>query len=249
MLRDWCIGTAAGRNLPARTGALSWASLVSGYRKTAAGEHRAFYILPNRYDAPSHSRSTRQTIDSVVLMLVNLSEISKQPAAWRANPGMKKCTWCGRTYADEATQCLVDQQPLAACNSITGKIPESEGAIAFRKHVIIPGGLYLLLFVLLVASFRWGVYFLSLITAAFAALDAAKYRERGTRVLGISFKPVVVFAVCAFFFFGVGFIWYLFLRHKLLTTKLEPEMEHGGEEDDSPPKPVTLTGGKFPWEI
>jgi hypothetical protein len=65
-----------------------------------------------------------------------------------------------------------------------------------------------------------------LATAIWAAFDSAKFKNHGRRVLGIAFKPVVVFAVCAFFLWGFGFIWYLIQRHRVKSTPPIPEIEN-----------------------
>ena len=66
-----------------------------------------------------------------------------------------------------------------------------------------------------------GVILLHLATACWATIDSVKIQNRGSQVLGIAFKPVVVFAVCAGFLWGLGFGWYLVLRHRVVTTPID----------------------------
>jgi len=40
-------------------------------------------------------------------------------------------------------------------------------------------------------------------------------------VLGIAFKPFVVFAVVAFLLWGFGFIWYLLMRQRVKAAPVE----------------------------
>jgi hypothetical protein len=64
-------------------------------------------------------------------------------------------------------------------------------------------------------------WLISIPLASWAAVDCAKIQTHGSRVLGIAFKPVVVFAVVALLFWGLGFIWYLVLRHRVKSTSPE----------------------------
>jgi hypothetical protein len=66
---------------------------------------------------------------------------------------------------------------------------------------------------------------LGLATAVWAAIDSSRLQPRGSRLLGIAFKPVVVFAACAFFLWGFGFIWYLVMRHRVKTAPVDLKRE------------------------
>ena len=65
-----------------------------------------------------------------------------------------------------------------------------------------------------------------LLTAIWASIDCSKLQSRGSRVLGIAFKPVVVFAVVAFFLWGFGFVWYLVMRNRVKTAPINFETEN-----------------------
>src|SRR6266404_2797366 len=41
---------------------------------------------------------------------------------------MKKCTWCGKEYADDAVRCAVDGQPLSGEEGLSEGEPPSEQA-------------------------------------------------------------------------------------------------------------------------
>lgn len=94
----------------------------------------------------------------------------------------------------------------------------------WRQQVLIPAVLWLAVFFLLggtytfVASFMFG-----LATALWAAIDCSRLQDRGSRLLGLTFKPIVVFGVCAFFLWGLGFIWYLVMRHRVKTAPISSE--------------------------
>jgi predicted membrane protein len=91
----------------------------------------------------------------------------------------------------------------------------------------VPAVLWLAVNFLLVGLFNIGASLLfGLLTALWAAIDCSKMQSRGSRVLGIAFKPVVVFAVCAFFLWGFGFIWYLVMRHRVKTAPIVLESEN-----------------------
>jgi hypothetical protein len=66
---------------------------------------------------------------------------------------MKKCTYCGKEYANEATSCAVDQQPLMRVDSPGSNQPQPEAApvansyekvtaIETANHNMLVGGLW-----------------------------------------------------------------------------------------------------------
>jgi hypothetical protein len=139
---------------------------------------------------------------------------------------MKQCTWCGKDYPDDASVCAIDGQPLATRKSPEAAAAEKEASKPWPRQVVMPAVLWLAINILLIVWPGFGVNLLfNLATAIWAAFDSAQFKNHGRRVLGIAFKPVVVFAVCAFFLWGFGFIWYLIQRHRVKTTPVTPEVE------------------------
>jgi len=129
---------------------------------------------------------------------------------------MKKCTWCGKEYPDEATFCSLDEQSLSSCSPDETTITEAARSKTWLPQIVIPAALWLVVNFLLAGLFTVGASLLfGFATALWAAVDCSKLQSTGSRVLGIAFKPVVVFAVCAFFLWGFGFIWYLIMRHRV----------------------------------
>ncbi len=61
-------GTAAEGNVRAKTGSLRWASSLSGYVTTVAGEKLAFSLMLNRHVAP-HDYKTTEDLDQLAVML------------------------------------------------------------------------------------------------------------------------------------------------------------------------------------
>jgi hypothetical protein len=140
---------------------------------------------------------------------------------------MKKCTYCGKDYPDEAETCLLDQAPLVSCYRGPSQAPAAAGDLLPRQ-VLAPTAVWVLsAFLLFYFLGPAGVLVLNLATAGWAAMDCAKLRTKGSRQLGIAFKPVVVFAVCAFFLFGFGFIWYLIMRYRVRSAGLLAPNEQG----------------------
>jgi sterol desaturase/sphingolipid hydroxylase (fatty acid hydroxylase superfamily) len=136
---------------------------------------------------------------------------------------MKQCAWCGKEYPDDASVCAIDGQPLAARKSPEATAAEQQESKPWPRQVIIPAVLWLVANILLAYFFGAPATVLfGWATALGAAIDCAQFKNNGRRVLGIGFKPVVVFAVCAFFLWGFGFIWYLILRHKVKTAPPPP---------------------------
>src|SRR5688500_7181097 len=111
---------------------------------------------------------------------------------------MKRCTYCGRDHPDEATVCSLDQHPLEPVASLpdTPGSPSSGSSKNWAPQVIVPAVVWLIVNFVLIGLFDVGASFLfGLLTASWAAIDCSKFQPRGSRVLGIAFKPVVVFAV------------------------------------------------------
>lgn len=61
-------GTAAERNVHAKTGGLRWVSSLSGYVTTAAGERLAFSFMLNRHVAPPDRKGTDELDELAVLL-------------------------------------------------------------------------------------------------------------------------------------------------------------------------------------
>lgn len=85
-LRRRMRNTPAEGNVRAKTGTLRWASSLSGYVTSAAGERLAFSCMLNRYVAtPEHE--ARDQLDAIAVMLAELSErtVPKRDA-WEQPP-------------------------------------------------------------------------------------------------------------------------------------------------------------------
>ena len=67
-LRNRMKGTAAERNVRAKTGTIGDVNTLSGYVTTAADERLAFSLMLNGYDADSKN-SVKHDIDPIVVML------------------------------------------------------------------------------------------------------------------------------------------------------------------------------------
>ena len=61
-------GTAAERNVRAKTGTLRWGNSLSGHVKTAGGERLLFSIMLNRFQI-SEWRPTGADVDVIAVML------------------------------------------------------------------------------------------------------------------------------------------------------------------------------------
>lgn len=124
--------------------------------------------------------------------------------------------------------CSLDKHALELVSSLSSS-PESSSAqssTGWLLQVVVPAVMWLIVNFLLISLFAVGASFLfGLLTALLAAIDCSKLQSRGSRVLGIAYKPVVVFAVVAFFLWGFGFIWYLVMRHRVKTAPVDWETE------------------------
>lgn len=126
---------------------------------------------------------------------------------------MKKCPYCGKEYSDDVMACLVDQQSLGEYERDPQPDAATANDITWRIHVLLPAVLWLAVnFALLFSLGLFANMIFNLVTATWASVDCSKMQSHGSKVLGIAFKPVVVFALCAFLMWGFGFIWYLVLR-------------------------------------
>ena len=67
-LRNRMKGTAAERNVRAKTGTIGNVNTLSGYVTTAAGERLAFSLVLNAYDADGKN-SVKDHLDSIAVML------------------------------------------------------------------------------------------------------------------------------------------------------------------------------------
>lgn len=69
-LKDRMRGTAAERNVRAKTGSLRWANSLSGYVTTATGERLAFSLMLNRH-LPPPEHQVREDLDEIAVLLAN----------------------------------------------------------------------------------------------------------------------------------------------------------------------------------
>lgn len=77
-LRNRMKGTAAAGNLRGKTGTLRWASSLSGYVTSGAGENLAFSFMVNRYHPAAPSPSSRTDLDALAVLLATL-EVKSEP--------------------------------------------------------------------------------------------------------------------------------------------------------------------------
>src|SRR4051812_32802608 len=146
---------------------------------------------------------------------------------------MKRCTYCGREYPDNATACSLDQQPLDLITSPSGpsEPSDSKPTQGCPPQVLVPAVIWLVANFLLVGFFTVAASLVfGLLTALWAAIDCSRLRSKGSRVLGIAFKPFVVFAVVACCLWGFGFIWYLVMRQRVKTAPIDLESENAAAQ-------------------
>jgi hypothetical protein len=142
---------------------------------------------------------------------------------------MKRCTFCGREEPDEARFCSVDRQPLESVASPSTEVEafRAQSDSSFLLQVIFPGTVWLVVYFSLAGLYTiLAGYLLQLSAALWAAKDCSKFHPRGSRVLGLAFKPVVVFGIVGLMFSGLGFIWYLVMRRRIKTSPLIFETEN-----------------------
>ena len=77
-LRNRMNGTAAEKNVRAKTGTIGHVHSLSGYVTTAAGEHLAFSLMLNNYDADGR-HSVKDDLDLIPVMLAEFKGRSDQP--------------------------------------------------------------------------------------------------------------------------------------------------------------------------
>ena len=71
-------GTAAEKNVRAKTGTIGHVHSLSGYVTTAAGERLAFSLMLNNYDADGR-HSVKDDLDLIPVMLAEFKGRSDQP--------------------------------------------------------------------------------------------------------------------------------------------------------------------------
>ena len=76
-LRSRMKGTAAEKNVHAKTGTIGYVHTLSGYVTTAAGERLAFSLMLNAYDDTGHS--VKDDLDPIAVMLAGFKGRSDKP--------------------------------------------------------------------------------------------------------------------------------------------------------------------------
>jgi D-alanyl-D-alanine carboxypeptidase/D-alanyl-D-alanine-endopeptidase (penicillin-binding protein 4) len=71
-------GTAAEKNVHAKTGTLRWVNALSGYVTNAAGEKLVFSLMLNRYDSPPNRKRTDE-LDDIAVMLARSDFRTDEP--------------------------------------------------------------------------------------------------------------------------------------------------------------------------
>jgi D-alanyl-D-alanine carboxypeptidase/D-alanyl-D-alanine-endopeptidase (penicillin-binding protein 4) len=70
-------GTAAEKNVRAKTGTIGYVHTLSGYVTTVAGERLAFSVMLNGYDDKGHS--VKDDLDPIAVMLAEFNGHSDKP--------------------------------------------------------------------------------------------------------------------------------------------------------------------------
>ena len=120
--------------------------------------------------------------------------------------------------------CSVDGEPLELVTTSSDSPPST----GWPPQVVVPAILWLIVNFVLIGLFSVGASLLfGLLTASWAAIDSSKLQAKGSRILGIAFKPVVVLSAVAFFLWGFGFIWYLVMRNRVKSAPVDVENASG----------------------
>lgn len=77
-LRNRMKGTTAAGNVRAKTGTLRWASSLSGYVTSAAGEHLVFSMMVNRFHNSGTDGPARADLDAMAVLLAGFTGSSNQ---------------------------------------------------------------------------------------------------------------------------------------------------------------------------
>ena len=80
-LRNRMKGTAAEKNVRAKTGTIRYVNALSGYVTTAVGERLAFSIMRNNYQHPDPQTPAAADLDAIAVMLAELAEHSRTAAS------------------------------------------------------------------------------------------------------------------------------------------------------------------------
>ena len=67
-------GTAAEKNVHAKTGTLRFVYALSGFVTAASGERLAFSIMLNNYFNPERTIAPRDDLDAIPIMLANFGK-------------------------------------------------------------------------------------------------------------------------------------------------------------------------------
>jgi len=78
-LRNRMKGTAAARNVQAKTGTIGYVHTLSGYVTTATGEHLAFSLMLNGYDDTEGKHTVKDDLDPIAVMLAEFNGHSDKP--------------------------------------------------------------------------------------------------------------------------------------------------------------------------
>ena len=153
---------------------------------------------------------------------------------------MKKCTYCGKEYADEnLLACPVDGQPLVSFVPIPASVPAHPpsrpepvhvaGAIALTLIVLFASAIvsalihFPLVLLIVPATAVWAVLDVTRLRKAYAA-DPSFVASRDVMAMLQTSRPIIVFAAC-FLVWLFGFPWYLVMRGRLMASAPAPKEE------------------------